>query len=129
MNTSSVQIVADIGGTNARFAYVHPDSDSLQDIEIFPCADFPFLLDAIRAYIDRGHFSQVEQLCLAVAGPVDGDRIDMLNNHWNFSCSELEQALSAPVTIINDFSAQVLGATKSFRSGIDHPPNLGINQN
>ena len=103
-----VQIVADIGGTNARFAYVESDSDELLGMEIFPCADFPFFVDAIRAYMDRGHVEQVEKICLAVAGPVESDLIDLPNNHWSFSRAELQATLGVSVTIINDFSAQVL---------------------
>ncbi|MEH6580800.1 MAG: glucokinase [Halioglobus sp.] len=103
-----VQIVADIGGTNARFAYVESDSDELLGIEIFPCADFPFFVDAIRAYMDRGHVEQVDKICLAVAGPVESDLIDLPNNHWSFSRADLQTALGVSVTIINDFSAQVL---------------------
>ncbi|MEH6592327.1 MAG: glucokinase [Halioglobus sp.] len=103
-----VQIVADIGGTNARFAYVESDSDELLGIEIFPCADFPFFVDAIRAYMERGHVAQVDKICLAVAGPVESDLIDLPNNHWSFSRAELQSSLGVSATIINDFSAQVL---------------------
>ncbi len=102
-----VQIVADIGGTNARFAYVQSDCDDLLGIEIFPCADFPFFVDAIRAYMEHGHVEQVDSICLAVAGPVESDLIDLPNNHWCFRRSELQTALGVSVTIINDFSAQV----------------------
>lgn len=107
MNTP-VQIVADIGGTNARFAWVAPDDDQLRGIEIFPCADFAFLPDAIRAYIGRGHVEGVDHVCLAVAGPVESDWIDLPNNHWAFSRRKLEASLNVTVDIINDFSAQVL---------------------
>jgi glucokinase len=103
-----VQIVADIGGTNARFAFVESNSNQLQGIEIFPCADFPLFVDAIRSYMQHGHVDKVDQICLAVAGPVEQDIIDLPNNHWVFSREELQQALGAPVSIINDFSAQVL---------------------
>ena len=103
-----VQIVADIGGTNARFAYVTSASDDLQGIEVFPCAEFPFFIDAIRAYMGREHVGDVDKICLAVAGPVESDLIDLPNNHWSFRRSELQESLGVSVTIINDFSAQVL---------------------
>lgn len=102
------QIVADIGGTNARFAYVESDSNELLGIEIFPCADFPFFVDAIRAYMERGYVAKLDKICLAVAGPVESDLIDLPNNHWSFSRAELQSSLGVPVTIVNDFSAQVL---------------------
>jgi glucokinase len=103
-----VHIVADIGGTNARFACLETGSDTPQGIEVFPCADFTFLADALATYIDKGHVQSVEHICLAVAGPVEADWIDLPNNHWAFSQQELARSLAAPVTIINDFSAQVL---------------------
>ncbi|MEH6592394.1 MAG: glucokinase [Halioglobus sp.] len=105
---SSIQIVADIGGTNARFAYVEGGSKELHGIEVFPCAGFTFLIDAIRAYMERGHVGWVDNICLAVAGPVESDWIDLPNNHWAFSQRELEESLQVTLTIINDFSAQVL---------------------
>jgi glucokinase len=105
---SPIQIVADIGGTNARFAYVRGQSTELLGIEVFPCADFAFLIDAIRTYMERGHVERVDNICLAVAGPVEADWIDLPNNHWAFSRHELEQSLSVTVAVINDFSAQVL---------------------
>ena len=105
---SRVQIVADIGGTNARFAYLRGESTELLAIEVFPCADFAFLIDALRTYMERGHVERVDNICLAVAGPVESDWIDLPNNHWAFSRCELEQSLKVTVEVINDFSAQVL---------------------
>ncbi len=104
---TSCHIVADIGGTNARFACVHVGRQDLQAIEKFPCADFPLFIDAVLAYMHT-LAAPVDGVCLAVAGPVEQDWIDLPNNHWAFSRCELEQQLSLPVTVINDFSAQVL---------------------
>ena len=106
--TNPVQIVADIGGTNARFAYVESDSDELHGIEIFPCAEFPFFVDAVKAYVERDHLEAVDKICLAIAGPVENDWIDLPNNHWAFSCEALQKELDVSVTVINDFTAQVL---------------------
>ena len=103
-----IQIVADIGGTNARFAYVSGDNDQLLGVEVFPCADFAFLVDAVRTYMERGHVQRVDKVCLAVAGPVATDWIDLPNNHWAFSQHQLEESLHVTVEVINDFSAQVL---------------------
>jgi glucokinase len=110
MNTA-LHIVADIGGTNARFAHLQADSHDLRGLQVFPCADFPFLVDAIRTYIEGMSLQAIDQICLAVAGPVENDLIDLPNNHWAFSRSELQQALGVSVTIINDFSAQVLSVS------------------
>jgi glucokinase len=106
--TPTVQIVADIGGTHARFAYVEEGSTVLQGIEVFPCADFPFLVDAVLAYIARAGLPKVATMCLAVAGTVAEDLVDLPNNHWCFSRAELQRQLAIPLQIINDFDAQIL---------------------
>ncbi len=74
--TTPMHIVADIGGTNARFAYLEAGADALQGIEVFPCAEFTFLADALGTYIERGHVENIDHICLAVAGPVEADWID-----------------------------------------------------
>ncbi len=105
---SPVKIVADIGGTNARFAYVSTDSDELLCIEILPSADFPQFIDTIRHYIEHAQLTLIDTICLAVAAPVSQDWIDFGNNHWAFSRAELHEALGIPITVINDFDAQAL---------------------
>jgi glucokinase len=105
---SPVKIVADIGGTNARFAHVSSNSDELLGIEVLASADFPQFIDTILCYIDRAQLSHIDTICLAVAAPVSQDWIDFGNNHWAFSCAELREALGIPITLINDFDAQAL---------------------
>ena len=100
-------IVADIGGTNARFAVAGAD-DSPEQVQIFPCADFPRLEDAIRRYLQNTAGGDVTRICLAIAGPVDGDWVDVVNNHWQFSRAGLEASLGISLTVINDFTAQAL---------------------
>jgi glucokinase len=103
-----VRLVGDIGGTNARFAYVEQGAKILNRIKIFPCANFPHFIDAIRHYIKLCELSNIAGVCFAVAGPIEHDLIDLPNNHWKFSRSDLQAQLGVPVSIINDFSAQVL---------------------
>jgi glucokinase len=104
--TQQCQIVADIGGTNARFACVATGSNELQQIRTLQTADFPRLIDAIRTYLSGLQQCKADKLCLALAGPVAQDQIQLTNNAWAFSRSGLEQALGMPVLTINDFSAQ-----------------------
>lgn len=105
-----LDIVADIGGTNARFACVVPDNDQLQSNRTLPCADYPHIIDAIRSYLDQlPAGTAVGRICLAVAGPVETDAIDLPNNHWAFSQSALGEELGMTLRVINDFSAQLLG--------------------
>lgn len=101
-------IVADFGGTNARFATVGESPRDLHGIEVFKCAEFPSLQGALEAYIAAQEIGSPAEVCIAVAGPVDKDQVDLPNNHWTFSKSGLEAALGAPLTVVNDFTAQAL---------------------
>jgi len=45
------RLIADIGGTNARFALY--DDSGIHTIQTLATADYPTLQDAIRAYLTR----------------------------------------------------------------------------
>jgi len=109
-----IKIVGDIGGTNARFACVTDAGNFYHKLKVYPCAEFPSFEDAIQSYIaylkklsDIPEFS-LEDICLAFAGPIYHDIIDLPNNHWSFSRTKLQRILGVPVKIINDFTAQTL---------------------
>lgn len=103
-----MRVVADFGGTNARFATVGASPRDLRDIEVYKCAKFPSLPAAVDFYLKEKGLKHLDEVCLAVAGPVDRDIIDLPNNHWSFSRSDLARHLGAPLTVINDFTAQAL---------------------
>ncbi|WP_205902076.1 glucokinase, partial [Pseudomonas viridiflava] len=75
-------LVGDIGGTNARFAIW--EDDTLHSVRVFPTIDYIGPEKAIEVYLQdlelkRGDIGYV---CLAVAGPVDGDLFQFTNSHW-----------------------------------------------
>ncbi|MEY4642082.1 MAG: hypothetical protein RLZZ227_2076 [Pseudomonadota bacterium] len=104
--TTTYDIVADIGGTNARFACALADSSELLHIQSLKGATHPRLEDAFRAYVDSIPGCEVATLCMAVAAPVEHDPIRLTNSPWVFSRAELAAALGCEVLIINDFTAQ-----------------------
>ena len=104
-----LRLLADIGGTNARFAL--ESSAGLIDIEVLACAAYPTLGEAMRAYLGnaRGRGLAVETVrhaAIAIANPVEGDAVRMTNHHWSFSIEALrcEQDLST-LLVVNDFAA------------------------
>jgi len=105
---AGARVVADVGGTNARFATVGASASILERIEVVSCADYPQIDDAIGAWFHRHGIEAVAGICIAVAGPVDGDVVDLPNSHWRFSRAALETALGAPLIVLNDFTAQAL---------------------
>jgi len=102
-------VLADIGGTNARFAWVEPGSAHLQCIERYTCADFAHFEEALQAYLERLRAEAAPKpvsVCLAVAASVHDDHVRMTNSPWQFSRRALATLLGLPLHVLNDFSAQ-----------------------
>jgi glucokinase len=103
------RLLADIGGTNARFAWQENDGATIVDLRRYPSADGPSLLDAVRRYLaDTGRGSPAEA-AIAIATPVTGDQVQMTNHHWSFSISGLQTSLQLQrLRVLNDFEALAL---------------------
>ncbi len=108
-----MDIVADIGGTNARFACYRPDSTgksagALRNSARYNCADFPSMADALVHYCADNQITPM-RMSLAVAGPVDGPGVQFTNNHWSFTKQDIKTRFHlSSLTVINDFTAQAL---------------------
>lgn len=103
-----VRLVADVGGTHVRFAVVGPTPHELQDIEVLRCEDYPRIEDAIEDYVRRNRIGCLREVCMAVAGPMGQDLVDLPNSHWSINPTAMGRALGAELTVINDFAAQAL---------------------
>lgn len=109
MSIAKYRLVADIGGTNARFALVPTSGHDPSHEHTLRCADFADLAGAIRGYFDIVDIGLVEQAVIAVATPLTGDRVSFTNNHWSFSIEQTRLALGFDVLrLINDFTALAL---------------------
>jgi len=105
MNNPSL-LIADIGGTNARFALASNDNVGFTEAKTLNCDDFSTPVDAIRQYLDSVSDTELGAVCLAAAGPVIDDTISLTNNHWVLSAKELRSELGvADVRLLNDFEA------------------------
>ncbi|MCA1245537.1 glucokinase [Massilia sp. MS-15] len=107
--SGSLKLLADVGGTNARFAL--QSGAGFDDIEVLACADYPTLGAAMQAYLGkaaaRGFAVEgVHHAAIAIANPVEEDRVSMTNHHWSFSIEGLrqEQGLET-LLVVNDFAA------------------------
>lgn len=102
-------LLADIGGTNARFALAdvsQPTPLLLDSVRQYEVADFPSLPDAARHYLDAIGDSAARAV-LAVAGRVDGDEARITNFPWVISASRTCAALDLEAAwLVNDFTAQ-----------------------
>lgn len=98
------ELIADIGGTNARFALRAPGRAPGR-FRSLPTRDYPSLAQAARAYLaEMG--AAPRRAAIAVASPVTGDRVRLTNKNWSFSRAGLRRALGlGALTVINDFVA------------------------
>jgi glucokinase len=97
------RLIADVGGTNARFALVEGDGQPREE-RTLAVADHPGMVEAALAYLGK---RRVEEAVFAVATPVEADAVKFTNSHWAFRVSGLPAALGgARVAVINDFVAQ-----------------------
>lgn len=102
-----IALVADIGGTNARFALSHNDVLDPKSLQVMACDDYDNLDAAFTAYLESRNVS-VDEACLAMACPISED-ISMTNNHWAFNCKAMQDKLGLEsFKVINDFTAQAL---------------------
>jgi glucokinase len=99
------RLLADIGGTNARFALEHGPG-RIDMVRVLRGADYAAFSDAVEAYLhDAGH-PAVQHAAVAIANPVQGDWIRMTNHHWTFSIDEVRRRLGFDtLLVINDFTA------------------------
>jgi glucokinase len=98
------KLIADIGGTNVRFAQV--SDTGISHIEKYLVADYPTIQDAIEQYFANNAEFTFSAVCLAIAAPANEDFVDFSNNHWSFSRADLQTALGLThLFVINDFTA------------------------
>lgn len=107
------RMVADIGGTNARFA-LETAHQVFEKAEVLPCNDYDTIVDAAKEFLKRAGNPAVKHASVAIANPVVGDWLQMTNHHWAFSIETTRQALGLETLLfINDFTAQALAITKA----------------
>ena len=107
--TAVPRLLADIGGTNVRFALQTGD-DAPSDIAVLDGDDFPDLAAAAHTYLDRARpMHPPRRAAMAVAAPVGGDMVELTNRDWSFSIGGLKRRLGLDeLHVINDFAAIAL---------------------
>ncbi len=106
-------LIGDVGGTNARFALVEGAGEPDRAL-VLSCAAFPSLEAAITAYLERtAPPAAPKDAVIAIASPVDGDRVRMTNHPWTFSIAETRARLGLEtLRVVNDFTALALGVPR-----------------
>ncbi|MBB1086983.1 glucokinase [Lysobacter sp. SG-8] len=108
-------LLADIGGTNARFALASPDAahpDIMAgSMRIHPVAGFASLAEAASHYLAEMD-AMPRRGVFAVAGPIEDGEARITNHPWTISATDMRDALGLDeVELVNDFTAQAMAVT------------------
>lgn len=105
-----MDLMADIGATNTRCALVDDKGEELA-AEVFHNEDFAGLPSLLQGYLEhRRATDRPKRAAIAVAAPIVGDEVHMININWRFSQAELKAELKLNQLIVcNDFAAIAWG--------------------
>ncbi len=100
------RLLGDVGGTNARFAWLDEAGGSIGNVASYACAEQASLQATITQYLADHVKSRPLACAIGIANPVIGDRVSMTNHSWSFSISQLQQDLALQrLAVLNDFTA------------------------
>jgi len=95
--------MADMGGTNIRFAIFH--NNEIMNLEVFKCADFSSFEEALICYEQKAG-KLPKQFVLAVPGVAKQEVYRFVNNKWQFLLSDIKEKFGfKDIVILNDFEA------------------------
>jgi glucokinase len=113
-DTAGFAVVADIGGTNARFACVRAAGGGADHVRTLPVGAHATVVDALRAYLQKLGLPEhtdlrATRVVLAVASTITGDQVALTNGPWSFSQQAVARSLGArSLLVLNDFEALAL---------------------
>jgi glucokinase len=102
-------LIADIGGTNARFALY--DEGCIQNAVTLKARDYPTLEGAIKAYLEGQNITPRKAVFAVASAVLPHEKIHFLNHPaWDFDPSELQKNLGfTGLHLMNDFEAIACG--------------------
>ena len=101
-------VLADVGGTNVRFATAESGSAGIDPARVrrFENNRYTDFDAALDAYLDEMALPRIDGFSIAVAGPVSGRQAKLTNRHWTIDADALEtRHMRARVHLLNDLSA------------------------
>ena len=118
-------LIADIGGTNARFALSASEPQYFTQAQTLEAAEFEQVSDAIDTYLHSHSIQQLGGIVLAVAGPILNEKVVFPNSHWSIDCTHLRSRYRVKhAYLLNDweaisYSLSSLGSTELLDIGGD----------
>ncbi|MDM4764645.1 glucokinase [Pelomonas sp. SE-A7] len=124
-------LVADIGGSNARFGLVEKSGGSVVHVRTLPVAAHAGLAEAVESYL-AGLPGGADALpikpvlgAVAVATAIAGDRVEFTNSPWSFSIEAVRTRLGLDkLLVLNDFEALALSLPRLRGDQLHAPDGL-----
>lgn len=108
-------LLADVGGTNARFGWLADGADQVSHVATLPVAQFNGPAPAAQAYLANlalqlgAAYRPPRAAAFAVATAVGADEVALTNSGWRFSRQATQQQLALDaLVVLNDFEALAL---------------------
>lgn len=108
-------LLADIGGTNARFGWLAEGAGDVSHVATLAGAGFDGPAQAAQAYLADlalklgPRYQPPRAAAFAVATAVGSDIVSFTNSGWSFSCQATRRALALDeLVLLNDFEALAL---------------------
>ena len=108
-------LLADMGGTNARFGWLAEGADQVSHVATLPVARFSGPAAAAQAYLADlalqlgAAYQPPRAAAFAVATAVGADEVALTNSGWRFSRQATQQQLAlGALVVLNDFEALAL---------------------
>ena len=100
----STSLVADIGGTHARFALL--TGSRMLNMHSLDVAAYATPEAAIAEFLKRRRHAKIDRAVIAAAGPVSGNRCKLTNGTWVLDGEDLAAKFGfASVHVVNDLEA------------------------
>ncbi len=102
-------LIADIGGTHARFALVDNPEGVPFETRTLNCSDYATLVDAAESYLSNISSPRPSHASFSIATAVEKDRLTMTNHIWDFSIRQTRMSLGLKsLKVFNDYAALAL---------------------
>ena len=104
--TNDLTLVADVGGTNTRFALADANGIIAESFIRYSNADVDCFVEAAQEYFATLVGPKPSSICIAIAGPVSAGKGELTNGEWEFDTDVLARSLGLErAYLLNDLVA------------------------
>ncbi len=102
-------LIADIGGTNARFAVYNNITGETEQVKWFNIAEFNDFSNIINLYLDSSNIQYIQKAVFAVAGVIKNNHVDLTNINISINSDYIKRQYGFNLKLLNDFEAAAWG--------------------